>query len=57
MGQSYFDAYKSEKVSSEIMKDVYRKLKELNKHFKFSNRVLFNRYPRLVIDTDMNQSF
>jgi len=39
------------------MKDVRKKLEKLNDNFKFSNRVLFNKYPRLVIDTDFNQSF
>lgn len=30
------------------------KLRELYKNFGFSNRVLFNKYPKLVIDTDLN---
>ena len=51
------DSNNKDFVSPEVMKDVRKKLNDLNKSFRFSNRVLFNRYPRLVIDTDLNQSF
>lgn len=40
-----------------MIKDVRKKLIVLNQQFQFSNRILFNKYPKLVIDTDLNQCF
>lgn len=56
-GQSYLEREKAEKVSASAVKDLRKKLVFLNKEFGFSNRVLFNKYPKLVIDTDLNQTF
>ncbi|CAD8210744.1 unnamed protein product [Paramecium pentaurelia] len=56
-GQSYLDETKKERLASQAIEDLRYKLKELYKNFGFSNRVLFNKYPKLVIDTDLNQAF
>lgn len=56
-GQSYLDDSKKERLAPQAMEDLRQKLKDLYKNFGFSNRVLFNKYPKLVIDTDLNQSF
>ena len=48
------DETKKERLEIQAVEDLKQKQRELFKNFGFSNRVLFNKYPKLVIDTDLN---